>query len=205
MAPGTVRAARGLHGSRNITGLWSALLIACGAGCGTTDLGIVALDASASGSVGDAASAHLDAQVADAARGTRDAADAPGSGPGSRDAEATIAVCGAQPDQRCADDAGVADAGHAGPDLTDAAAVGSARCDGGAGRGCDEVSCDVRLVMCKRAPPKCAGGDVPAVVDTCYGDCVPVEQCACHAAAECPMPEQYACHMSAAHCGPYVN
>lgn len=67
------------------------------------------------------------------------------------------------------------------------------------------VSCDPRAVLCRRAPPKCAGGQVPSVVGSCFGDCVPVEQCQCSDAPECPQPDVYTCHRSAKHCGPYVN
>ncbi len=67
------------------------------------------------------------------------------------------------------------------------------------------VSCDPRAVLCRRGTPKCAGGQVPSVVGSCYGDCVPVEQCACSEAAACPLPDEYTCHLSAGHCGPYVN
>jgi hypothetical protein len=79
--------------------------------------------------------------------------------------------------------------------------VSEGECGGAKG----PVSCDPRQILCKRAPPKCAGGQVPSVVDTCYGDCVPVEQCACKDAPECPQPDSYTCHRSAGHCGPYVN
>jgi hypothetical protein len=67
------------------------------------------------------------------------------------------------------------------------------------------ANCDQRDVLCKRATPKCPAGTLPSVVGTCYGDCVPAEQCGCSEAAECPQPDSYTCHMSAGHCGPYVN
>jgi hypothetical protein len=67
------------------------------------------------------------------------------------------------------------------------------------------VSCDPRAIRCRRLPPECPFGQVPAIEGTCYGDCVPVEQCACREAAACPQPEEYTCHLSAGHCGPYVN
>jgi hypothetical protein len=67
-----------------------------------------------------------------------------------------------------------------------------------------KVSCDPRSVTCKRATPKCAEGSVPSVVGACYGDCVPVEQCACDVAAACPQPDFYTCLMSAKHCTPYL-
>lgn len=68
-----------------------------------------------------------------------------------------------------------------------------------------KISCDLRVILCKRAEPACNQGEVPSVEGTCYGPCVPVEQCSCDEAADCPRPETYTCHMSAKHCGPYVN
>lgn len=67
------------------------------------------------------------------------------------------------------------------------------------------VSCDPRAVLCRRAPPKCPAGQVPSVEGSCYGDCVPVEQCGCREAEECPLPDQYTCHRNDSLCGPYVN
>jgi hypothetical protein len=66
------------------------------------------------------------------------------------------------------------------------------------------VSCDPRTVTCKRSTPKCPAGSVPSVLGACYGDCVPVEQCACDVAAACPQPDVYTCLMSAKHCTPYL-
>ncbi|MDB4986039.1 MAG: Kazal-type serine protease inhibitor domain protein [Myxococcaceae bacterium] len=67
-----------------------------------------------------------------------------------------------------------------------------------------DVSCDPH-VECKRAPPDCPSGQLPQVIDTCWGDCVKAERCVCHSADQCPQSDQYACHLSAGHCGPYVN
>ena len=66
------------------------------------------------------------------------------------------------------------------------------------------VSCDPRKILCKRAVPECPQMQVPSVDGSCYGDCVPVEQCPCSGPAECPDSDHYTCHMSAAHCGPYL-
>jgi len=79
----------------------------------------------------------------------------------------------------------------------------SGECTGGNDPG-GSVSCDPRQVLCKRATPKCAAGQVPSVEGSCYGDCVPVEQCACDSAEACPQPDMYTCHMSAKHCTPYL-
>ena len=69
------------------------------------------------------------------------------------------------------------------------------------------VDCDDRAgkVTCKKARPMCPEGQVPTVVDTCWGDCVAIDQCVCKEADACPERETYVCHMSAGHCGPYVN
>ena len=80
----------------------------------------------------------------------------------------------------------------------------SGECTTSASTPAGRVSCDPRSVTCKRATPKCAGGSVPSVVGACYGDCVPVEQCACDVAAACPQPDSYTCLMSAKHCTPYL-
>jgi len=67
------------------------------------------------------------------------------------------------------------------------------------------VSCDERKVLCKRVRPVCPMGQVPSVVESCWGDCAPIDHCACSNADECPERETYVCHMSVRFCGPYVN
>lgn len=69
----------------------------------------------------------------------------------------------------------------------------------------EPVSCDPRLILCRRAPPECPQWHVPSVSGSCFGPCVPVEQCACDEPADCPDPDHFTCHRSAAHCGPYVQ
>ena len=66
------------------------------------------------------------------------------------------------------------------------------------------VDCDPRKVACDALPQPCPEGQVRALRDSCYGDCVDVEACKCSAPGACPLPEKYTCHMSAGHCGPYV-
>jgi hypothetical protein len=68
----------------------------------------------------------------------------------------------------------------------------------------DTVDCDPRKVACDELPQSCPQGQVRALRDACYGDCVDVEACKCSAPGACPMPDSYTCHMSAGHCGPYV-
>jgi len=80
----------------------------------------------------------------------------------------------------------------------------SGECGGSAPPAGGQVSCDPRSVLCKRATPKCPEGTVPSVVGSCYGDCVPIEQCACTEADACPLRDFYTCHMSAKHCTPYL-
>jgi hypothetical protein len=77
--------------------------------------------------------------------------------------------------------------------------------EGECARQTGQVSCDPREVVCKRAPPKCQGWQVPSVVNGCYGECVPIEQCGCTQENECPQRDQFVCHKSARHCGPYVR
>jgi len=68
-----------------------------------------------------------------------------------------------------------------------------------------KLSCDPRAIICKRAEPVCPEGQVASIEGTCYGPCVPVQQCSCDEAADCPHADTYTCHMYAKHCGPYVN
>jgi hypothetical protein len=142
----------------------------------------------------------LDARVALPVEPARPAGDAATSGP-LGDAATNRPVGDAavgQPGAPAASDAAVPDAGAPGK-----------VCDAKVGP-CDpatQVSCDARtgMVTCKRAPPSCPQGQVPAVVDSCWGECVPIEQCVCTEADACPERETYVCHMGARRCGPYVN
>jgi hypothetical protein len=77
--------------------------------------------------------------------------------------------------------------------------------NGGAGGGPGQSSCDASRVLCKIATPSCPAMQVPSVVGVCYGPCVPIEQCACTQASDCPDSSQYTCHMNTHTCGPYVN
>jgi len=45
---------------------------------------------------------------------------------------------------------------------------------GASGEGYD---CDVSQVLCRRAVPECAEGEAPTVLGSCYGPCVPADQC----------------------------
>jgi hypothetical protein len=80
--------------------------------------------------------------------------------------------------------------------------------DPGAGTGGTDAKardCDLRKITCKRAQPPCEGMTVPEVQGNCYGECVPIGECGCTEAADCPFEESYTCWRSAMRCGPYVN
>jgi hypothetical protein len=66
-------------------------------------------------------------------------------------------------------------------------------------------SCDTRNVTCRRAQPVCGELEAPAVEDGCWGPCVPIAECACTVADDCPDRDRFTCHLYAAHCGPYVR
>jgi hypothetical protein len=67
------------------------------------------------------------------------------------------------------------------------------------------INCDPRDVSCATQPPSCGQGQVPRVVASCYdGACVPIDQCLCTVAAECPDPGQYTCLLSEGHCSYYL-
>jgi hypothetical protein len=53
--------------------------------------------------------------------------------------------------------------------------VDLARCS--AGRWVLGFDCDPARVLCKRLPPICPPGEVPQVVNGCFGECVDARQC----------------------------
>lgn len=65
--------------------------------------------------------------------------------------------------------------------------------------------CNLDGVACFIAVPQCEEGQVPSVDGSCFGPCVPIEQCACNGPEDCPNEEQYTCWLSAGHCGPYTQ
>jgi hypothetical protein len=73
--------------------------------------------------------------------------------------------------------------------------------EAGAGGG-EGIRCTGAL--CRRAPPTCPTFQVPSVVGTCFGDCVPIESCPCSGPDDCPDRNQYTCHMSEQHCTPHL-
>lgn len=77
--------------------------------------------------------------------------------------------------------------------------------EGGQGTaGGELVDCDLRKVVCKVVQPACPENQVPSVNGLCFGPCVPIESCACSAAAECPFSDRYTCWQQT-HCGPFVR
>jgi hypothetical protein len=71
---------------------------------------------------------------------------------------------------------------------------------------CDTgADCDARKVLCKSLPPMCPTGRVSSVFGTCWGPCVPIDQCACAGPMDCPEPNKYTCQMSKKRCTPFLN
>jgi hypothetical protein len=64
--------------------------------------------------------------------------------------------------------------------------------------------CVLEGVACFIAVPVCAQGEVPSVEGSCYGPCVPIEQCRCDGPEDCPDSAHYTCFNHAHHCGPYT-
>ena len=82
-------------------------------------------------------------------------------------------------------------------------------CDAGAPDAGDAVDCDPSHVLCNRIPPTCTGGgEVPSVVDRCWGPCVVFTRCAPIAcdpdapASQCPM--NMVCYRTTRMCGPFL-
>jgi len=66
------------------------------------------------------------------------------------------------------------------------------------------VSCDRRDLQCRVADPACPAGQVPEIINNCFGACVPIDQCVCSGPADCPHEEMYTCHNFRKRCGPYL-
>jgi hypothetical protein len=65
----------------------------------------------------------------------------------------------------------------------------------------DGESCYPGAVRCSDPAPVCPEGQVPSVIDDCYGACIPIESCRCAAHYQCPNGELYTC-LTDLHCGP---
>lgn len=95
---------------------------------------------------------------------------------------------------------------------------GGAGADGGTSSGgavacddepCESYDCNPDRILCLPiiAPEPCPPGEVYSVESSCYGPCVPVSQCACESADDCPDPngtDEYTCHGTTDHCGPWL-
>jgi hypothetical protein len=73
----------------------------------------------------------------------------------------------------------------------------------------DSYDCNPDHILCLPivAPEPCPAGEVYSVVSSCYGDCVPIGQCACASGADCPDPndiDEYTCHGTTDRCGPWL-
>lgn len=66
-----------------------------------------------------------------------------------------------------------------------------------------DPNCDPDDVRCFAVPPECDEGEVPTVVDGCWGECIPAMECQCETFDDCPALTGYSevCY-SAGHCGP---
>jgi hypothetical protein len=69
------------------------------------------------------------------------------------------------------------------------------------------VDCNPEHITCLPiiAPPECPEGQVYSVTNNCHGDCVPIDQCACNAPADCPNNDQYTCNNSTGACTYYLR
>jgi hypothetical protein len=85
-----------------------------------------------------------------------------------------------------------------------AGAGGSAGSGGSASEPGDSLSCDPRMLRCRRAAPTCREGTVPEIIDGCYGECVPIDQCVCDSPEACPNPNEFTCINSTGRCSYYL-
>lgn len=82
--------------------------------------------------------------------------------------------------------------------------------DGSGGDAGEGHDCNSDHILCQPiVPPEpCPDGQVYSVQDACHGACVPIEQCVCSSAQDCPDPngtDEYTCHQSTERCGPWVR
>lgn len=179
-------------------------------------------DAGGSKAVAGHGGGRRDAATADAGRDAAASSTRKDAAQGDEPGEPDAAGAGAEPDAGAAEP----DSGVETPPEIDASVPTTCDLSCAAGERCElvqvtcvrapcppvpscvkieSVSCDPRLILCRRATPECPQWQVPSVSGSCFGPCVPVEQCACDEPADCPDPDHFTCHRSAAHCGPYVQ
>lgn len=88
-----------------------------------------------------------------------------------------------------------------------AGGTGGEASGGATGEGYD---CNPEHILCLPiiAPEPCPEGEAYAVESSCYGPCVPIGECKCDSASDCPDPngtEEYACHGTTDRCGPWLR
>jgi hypothetical protein len=94
--------------------------------------------------------------------------------------------------------------GSSGTSTTTTAGGSAVTSAGGAASG---TSCSQTALVCKMAAPNCAAMQVPEMTadGSCYaGSCVPIAECTCTAATDCPDASQYTCNMGTGRCTPYL-
>jgi hypothetical protein len=70
-----------------------------------------------------------------------------------------------------------------------------------------KTSCDPRKAFCKMLKPTCPAGQVPSVINGCWGPCVDIDTCSCETTGsteECPL-NGFLCWGTTHTCGPYVK
>lgn len=73
--------------------------------------------------------------------------------------------------------------------------------DGASGEGGATIICDPSGVVCDSLPGPCKGGEVRAVVNNCWGKCVPIEQCSdLPAKPDCNISTGITCKMATPTC-----
>ncbi len=120
--------------------------------------------------------------------------------------DATTADTGTREDAPTGEDAAPGEDATTGEDAATGEDAGTdAGTDAGVDSGAAErVNCRPDEVFCDIPPPVCEDGQVPSVEGGCYGPCVPIGDCPCASASDCPEPGRYTCHGFSMRCGPFV-
>jgi hypothetical protein len=58
----------------------------------------------------------------------------------------------------------------------------------------DGYSCDAMRVQCADPAPSCPDGQIPAVVNNCWGPCIPFSDCRCEFVWQCQPSSKYTCN-----------
>ncbi|HEX2736230.1 MAG TPA: hypothetical protein VHM70_31730 [Polyangiaceae bacterium] len=67
------------------------------------------------------------------------------------------------------------------------------------------TECDPHRVTCKRLQPTCSDGQVPRVVNSCWGECVAIDECVCSKPEQCPNDGLYTCRNDLKRCTYYLR